>query len=178
MVTHTTAPRGLTVEEFVERTGRRKDHVRATMQKLVAAEICEESRTDFFTFAPAFWKAYQRSLISSGIVAAEHRQRQQHQRERRENELKLKAGREKEKFDQNVIDFDAKRRKKLDRQAAHEQPTEKRHLTERQIQEREQRAMQDEYDRKIQRCMDRLGGGFAARDERRKARRARRAAEA
>jgi hypothetical protein len=170
MVTLTTAPRGLTVGELVERTGRRKDHVLATMQKLVAAEICEESRTDFFTFAPAFWKAYQRSLISSGIVAAEHRQRKQHQKERRDNELKLKAGRDGlQRFDQNVIDLDAERRKKEDHKAARRQFTEgEGFLSREQVEE----TIQDAYERKVERCMDRLEGVLAAREERRRKKRA------
>jgi NrS-1 polymerase HBD domain len=157
LVTFTTAPRGQNIDQVVERTGRRKDHVRTALQKLVKAEILEEGEGEFFTFAPAFWSAYQRALIGSGIVASEHRQRRQHEQERRDNELKLKAGRDKaQKFDQNVIDFDAERRKKLDKAARREQPVDDRHLTEREKQKREELALLEAYDLKCVRVQERL----------------------
>jgi DNA-binding transcriptional regulator GbsR (MarR family) len=161
MVTLTTSPRGLNIDELVERTGRRKDYVRSTMRKLIAAEIAEESREDFFTLAPAFWSAYDKELLKSGIVAAERRQKKQHKKERRDNELRLKQGREKvkQKADPRVIDLAARRRQKLDRAAALRQVDE-RVMSPQQLED----LMQEEYDRMVERCMDRLGAVFDARN--------------
>jgi hypothetical protein len=174
MVTLTAHPRGLKAEEFVERMGRRRDHVLSALRKLEETQILTESREGFFTFADGFWAAYKRSLISSGIIASEHRQRRQHERERRDREMKLEEGRAQwhAKRDEKVISLDAERRRKEDKEAARNQPTDQRHETPRQKEEREERPMLEEYDRKIERCMDRLGEVFAARDERRRARRA------
>jgi len=120
MVAMTANPRGLHIDELVEKTGRRKDHLRVAMQKLVEAEIVEELRTDFFRFAAAFWSAYQRALISSGIIAAEHKQRQRHEEERRDHALKLEEGRngrkEKKPLDPKVVDMAARRRARMDRE--------------------------------------------------------------
>jgi DNA-binding transcriptional regulator GbsR (MarR family) len=156
MVSLTTTPRGLNIDGLVERTGRRKDHLRITMRKLVDAQIVEESRKDFFTLVPAFWLAYDKELLKSGIVAAERRQKKQHKKERVENELKLKHGREKakQKADPRVIDLAAKRRQKLDREAARRQfVQDERFLSEEQLQD----LMQEEYDRMCERVQERLG---------------------
>ena len=73
MVALLTAPRGLSLDELVERTGRRKDHLRGVMGKLVKAGICGERGRDCYVFAPDLWDAYARELKRSGIEAAERR---------------------------------------------------------------------------------------------------------
>jgi len=122
LVALTTTPRGLNIDELVGKTGRRKDNLRTTMQELVEAKIVEEPRSDFFTLTAAFWSAYQRELIKSGIIAAERRQRRQHEREKREHARQLKEGKNKRKrasspVDQDVIDMAAKRRERGPRDA-------------------------------------------------------------
>ena len=158
MVVLTAAPRGLKMEELVERTGRQRRYVRGAVDKLIAKDIVKEPRRGYFTLAAGFWAAWEKELNDSYIFAAEQAQRKRHQKERREHKKRSKANRAKwvSSRDKDVIELDAKRRRKLDRQAAFEQPTEKRHLTERQIQEREERAMHDAYDRMCQRVQDRL----------------------
>jgi DNA-binding transcriptional regulator GbsR (MarR family) len=154
MISLTTLQRGLNIDELVEMTGRRKDHVRTTMHKLIASEIVEEFRKDFFTLAPAFWLAYEKELLRSGIVGSERHQKKQHKRERAENERKLKEGRDKKKeVVQDVIDLAAKRRQKLDREAARRQfMQDERFLSEEQLQD----LMQDEYDRMCERVQESL----------------------
>jgi hypothetical protein len=161
MIASITSPRGLNIDELVDRTGRRKDHVRNACQKLVASEIFEESRKDFFTLAPAFWSAYDKELLKSGIVAAERRQKRQHEQERRDDRLRLEArreGRKVQKPDPKVVDLDARRREKLDREAARRQFIEGQgQVDERFLTEEQQHAlMQEEYDRMCARVQQRL----------------------
>jgi DNA-binding transcriptional regulator GbsR (MarR family) len=173
MVTLSAGPRGLTAEELVERTGRRRDHVISTMRVLQERDIVTEPCRGYFTLAEGFWGAYEKELRRSLIVTAERAQRKQHQKERWENQQRLKEGRAQwhAKRDEKVISLDAERRKKLDKEAAFNQPTDDRYLTEEQRAQREQHALMREYDRMSQRCMDRLGEAFRQRDERRAARR-------
>jgi hypothetical protein len=171
MVVLTAAPRGLRLEELVERTGRQRRYVRNAVDKLIAKDIVIEPRHGYFTPAEGFWAAWEAEINNSRIFAAERAQRKRHEKERREHERRKNTNRVKwhAERDKDVIDFAAQRRRKLDRQAAFEQPTERRYLTEGQIQEREERAMQDEYALKCERVQDRLGEVFARRDERRRA---------
>jgi putative DNA primase/helicase len=158
MVTLTTAPRGLTAEELVERTGRRRDHVLNTMRKLVDKSLVIEPREGFFTFAEGFWSAYEKELRRSLIVVAERRQRKQHKKERWENAQNLKEGRAQwhAKRDAKVISLDAERRRKLDKAASYDQPTDGRYLTEREKAQLEEDVGNQEYDRKCKRVRERL----------------------
>jgi len=164
LVALTNAPRGLNIDELVVKTGRRKDNLRTTMQELVEAEIVEELRSDFFTLTAAFWSAYQRALIKSGIIAAERRQRRQHEREKREHARQLKEGKNRKKrasspVDQHVIDMAAKRREREDREALRRQFMEQDDLstlTPRQREERMQEVLMQEYDLMVERAMRRL----------------------
>jgi DNA-binding transcriptional regulator GbsR (MarR family) len=166
MITLTASPRGLTAEELVGRTGRRRDHVLNAMRKLSDRNIVKEPRKGFFTFVQGYWSAYEEELRKSLIVESERRQRKQHQKERWNNEQKLKEGRAEchAQRDEKVISLDAERRRKLDKEAAFNQPTDDRHLTEEQKVQREECAMMQKYDRMVERCMDRLGAVFDTRD--------------
>jgi len=163
MVAMTATPRGLSIDELVEKTGRRKDHLRATTEKLIRAGLFEEPRTDYFTFAPMFWRSYQSALLKSGIIAAEHKQRQRHKQERRDHALKLAEGRngrkEKKSLDSKVVDMAARRRARLDREQLRRQLMEQGDgsLTPQQLEEKLQEVMMEEYDAMVERCMQRFG---------------------
>jgi len=151
--------RGLPLPEIAERTGRRKDNIRRVMRKLVDAGISEESHGDFFTLASDFWKAYKQSLIKTGIRRAEVRQKQAHDRERRDRDARL-AGKPRKKISKKVIDMDARRREKGDREAKRRQFMEHQDedtLTPQQMEEKLQEVLMDNYDHMVAECMERLG---------------------
>jgi hypothetical protein len=170
LVTLTALPREQTLAEIVERTGRDKYRIREAMDKLKSKSIVEEPREDTFTLAEGFWTAYDRELKRSLIVDAERWQRKQHQQERRDNALSLEEGRAKwrARHDPKVVSLAAKRRRDLDREARLNQPVANEQLNEQQKAQREEHALLQEYDRKVERCMDRLGAVFDARRDRRR----------
>jgi len=150
-----------TDEEIAQTLGRDKYRVREALRKLRDADIVEELRGNSFTLAQGFWIAYERELKRSLIVAAERNQRRQHQKERRENEQKLAAGRAnwRAKHDPKVVALASKRLRDLDREARLNQPTADEHLTEQPFAVREEESLMRDYDRMVERTMERLERG-------------------
>ena len=92
--------RGKTIDELVQRTGRRKTDLRGTkkrpgvLPRLKAAGIVREISDDVFRLTDDFRAQYERELQQSGITQVERIQRHQHERDRRRRDERIPVDRQ------------------------------------------------------------------------------------